>query len=171
MSETPTPAAEPDGAAEGAEIPVAATEPAPDGSDIDPQDQRLSAEAARWRREFRSAEAKLTAADTQLTIAQARIAELQRAEIDRAVATKLASADDLWLWPGVNLDQFITDGEVDLEAVNAKADEIITARPHWKAHLAPVGAPSAAVQGDGRYNVPGAAQPTWEGLLKGKTAG
>lgn len=142
----------------------AATESAPGGNDIDPQDQRLSDEAARWRRQARAAE-------TRETVLAARVAEMQKAEINRAVEKKLAVPDDFWLWPGVNFDDFIVDGEIDLDAVAAKADEIRTARPLWAAKLAPVGAPSAAVQGDGRYNVPGAAQPTWEGLLKGKTAG
>lgn len=163
MTDNTAPAAVED-TAEPAETPVAASEPATEGDALDPQDQRLSEEAARWRRQARAEE-------TNRLIAEARVAELQRAEINRHIATRLASADDFWLVPGVNFDDFIVDGEVDLDAVNTKADEIIASRPHWKARMAPVGAPSAAVQGDGRYDVPAAEEPTWEGLLKGKTAG
>jgi hypothetical protein len=137
--------------------------------DLDPTGRKLSDEAARWRRELRATETKLTAAETRETILAARVAELQRADINRAVATKLASADDFWIAPGVNLDDFIVNGEVDLDAVHAKADEIVAARPHWKAKW-PVGAPASAVTGDGK--APKAAeQPTWAGLLKGRSAG
>lgn len=136
----------------------------------DPTGRKLSDEAARWRRELRATETKLTAAETRETILAARVAELQRADINRAVATKLASADDFWIAPGVNLDDFIVDGEVDLDAVHAKADEIVAARPHWKAKW-PVGAPASAVTGDGKAPKAAAVTATWEGLLKGKTAG
>jgi len=123
-SESATPTGEPtaveDRTAEAAEMPTDA--PPLEGDGLDPQDQRLSAEAARWRREFRSAETKLTAAETREAVLAARVAELQRAEINRAVATKPVQADDIWLWPGVDLDQFIVDGEVDLDAALAKAE-------------------------------------------------
>ena len=163
MTDNNAPAAVED-TAEPAETPVAASDPATEGDALDPQDQRLSEEAARWRRQARAQE-------THRLIAEARVAVLLKEQIEQAVAKKLAVAEDFWLWPGVNLADFIVDGEADLDAVNAKAEEIRLARPLWAAKLGPVGAPSAAVQGDGRYDVPAAEEPSWESLLKGKSAG
>ena len=165
MTENATPATDPAADTDPVdeiEVTDAPIEESPPEDDLDPADRKLSEEAARYRVAAR-------AAKTELVVAQARIAELQRAEINRAVATKLHSSDDFWIAPGVDLDQFITDGEIDFEAVNAKADEIIAARPHWKAKW-PVGAPSAAVTADDGFRQ-ASAQPTWDALLKGKTAG
>lgn len=166
MSETPTPAAE-DGAAEGAEMPVAATEPAPEGNDPDPQEQKLSDEAAKWRRQARAEE-------TYRRLAEAHVDKLQREQIRQHLAHKLAAPDDFWIArPEVTVaDLMNDDGDVDADKVHAAAEEILAERPFWKATLKPVGAPASSVQGDGKYNVPGSNDKVdWSDVLRGKTAG
>ena len=160
MTETRTETTEPSADDENRSIPEHFTEA--DGGSDDPTERKLSDEAARHRIAARAAE-------TKLTIAEARIAELQRAEVNRHLATKLASANDVWLVPDITLDDMLTNGEVDTDKIDAIAERVLAARPHWKAKW-PVGAPASAVTGDGK--APKAAeQPTWAGLLKGNAAG
>ena len=129
----------------------------------DPQEQRLSDEAAKWRREYR-------AADTHRLIAEARVADMQTKEINRILATQFAAPDDFWLASDATLEDLTTDGEIDAEKVAEAAAAVLDTRPHWRATLKPVGAPASAVTGDGK--APKAAeQPTWAGLLKGTAAG
>ena len=128
-------------------------------------DGKLANEAAKWRREYRSAE-------TRLTVASARIEEMQKAEINRLAATKLADPTDLWLAPGVDLGGLLgDDGLVDPERVEEATEAILEAKPHWRSRPRPVGAPANAVQGDGKPPEH-VEEPTWATLLKGgNTAG
>lgn len=163
------PAAE-DGTVEPAEIATAAPEAAPEGGDTSEQDQRLSDEAAKWRVQARAEE-------TNRLLAEARVAGLQTREVNRLLRAKLAAPADFWLVADVKLEDLLTYSEadadmvVDADKVHAAADAITESRPHWRAKLGPVGAPSNAVTGDGKYNVAAAEKPSWDTLLKGGKAG
>lgn len=128
--------------------------------DLDPQDARLSEEAAKWRRQARAEE-------TNRRLAEARVELLQRNEIDRHLATKIALADDFWLATDVTVPDLLNeDGtKVDIDKVDAAVEAVLEGREHWRAKLGPVGAPSSAVTGDGKYQ-PQAEETTWDGFLK-----
>ncbi len=134
-------------------------------ADGSPHDGKLANEAAKWRREYRAAE-------TKLTVAEARVAEMQKAEIHRLAATKLADPTDLWLAPGVDLGGLLgDDGMVDPERVEEATEAILESKPHWRSRPRPVGAPAAAVTGDGKLE-PVEEPTTWATVLKrGNTAG
>lgn len=161
--DTTAPAAE-DSTAQAAESPVDATDPAPVADTLDPQGQRLSEEAARWRRQARAEE-------TNRLITEAKLAGLQMREVKRVLRPLMAVPDDFWLATDVTLADLLGDeGEVDEDKVTQAAEAVLVNRPTWRATLKPVGAPSEAVRGDGRYDVGNAEEPTWEALLKGKPA-
>ena len=128
------------------------------------RDQKLADEAAKWRVTARQTEAKLA-------VAEARVAELQRQEVERILATKLAMPEDMWLSGKWSVADMLNEqGQVDAERVSAAADAVLEGRPHWRATLKPVGAPASSVTGDGDYK-PGPAAPTWQQLLRGDVAG
>jgi len=140
------------------------SEPAGTESNDSVHDGKLANEAAKWRREYRAAE-------TKLTVAEARVAEMQRAEIARLAATKLADPTDLWLAPGVDLGGLLgDDGLVDPERVEEATEAILESKPHWRSRPRPVGAPANAVQGDGKAPEH-VEEPTWASLLKRGNAG
>lgn len=157
-------AVEPDAADDlGTEVPDAATE-VPDAADSGPE-RKLSDEAARHRIAARAAE-------TKLAIAEAHITELQKAEVNRIFKDRFASPDDAWLLPDVTVDSMLVDGKVDPHLVYEVADQILEARPHWRIRPRPLGAPAAAVQGDGKAPGDGApSQPGWAEILRAKTTG
>ena len=149
--ETPEPTAE-------VEVPTEANE------SVSTRDQKLASEAAKWRVTARQTEAKLA-------VAEARVAELQRQEVERILATKLAMPEDFWLSGKWSVADMLNEqGQVDAERVSAAADAVLEGRPHWRATLKPVGAPASSVTGDGEYK-PGPAAPTWQQLLRGDVAG
>ena len=192
MSETPTPATEPsvtnvagDRLPEAAdtigdsdthdmtdtapEIDAEPSEPATDTAAAEHadtpsrRDAKLADEAARWR-----VTAKQTAA--QLAVEQARISEMNRREAQRLAAVHLADPADMWL-EGCTPDQLVgDDGLIDPLLVEEQAVKTIEAHPHWKRATPVVGAPAAAVTGDGDYR-PAPAAPTWQGFIRGGNAG
>ena len=147
----------PEGTAE-VEVPTEANE------SVSRRDQKLADEAAKWRVTARQTE-------TRLKVAEARVAELQRQEVERILATKLAMPEDMWLSGKWSVADMLNEqGQVDAERVSAAADAVLEGRPHWRATLKPVGAPASSVTGDGDYK-PGPAAPTWQQLLRGDVAG
>ena len=124
------------------------------------RDQKLADEAAKWRVTARQTEAKLA-------VAEARVAELQRQEVERILATKLAMPEDMWLSGKWSVADMLNEqGQVDAERVSAAADAVLEGRPHWAApKLRSVGAPADAVTGDGKYEPPQTV--TWQSLLQG----
>jgi hypothetical protein len=155
-----------DSAAEAAEITVDAPEVEPEGDALDAAGRKLSDEAAKWRVQARAEE-------TNRLIAEAKLAGVQTREVNRLLATKLQMPDDFWIASDVKLEDLLGDeGEVDADKVAEAADAVLQNRPHWAARLKPVGAPSAAVTGDGKYNVKGTGDKVdWSDVLRGKSAG
>lgn len=150
-SETPEPTAEVD-------VPTEADE------SVSTRDQKLASEAAKWRVTARQTE-------TKLQVAEARIEEMQRNEINRQLATKMAMPEDFWLSGKWSVADMLNEhGQVDADRVAEAAEAVLDGRPHWRAVLKPIGAPSNAVTGDGDYK-PGPAAPTWQQLLRGDVAG
>ena len=68
----------------------------------------------------------------ELKAAKERLKRMQRSEVERIAATKLASAADVWL-DGLTLDALLNeDGDLDAEKLDAHLDALLEARPHWK---------------------------------------
>ncbi|MCB1286986.1 MAG: hypothetical protein KDB47_04670 [Mycobacterium sp.] len=152
-----------------AEAPESAVEPSGGTTEVDSateanesvsrRDQKLADEAAKWRVTARQTE-------TRLKVAEARIEELQRAEINRQLATKLEAPEDFWLATNRTLADLLNeDGQVDTERVAEAAEAVLANRSHWRAKLKPVGAPADSVTGDGKYEPPKTV--TWHSLLQG----
>jgi len=58
---------------------------------------------------------------------------MQRSEVERIAATKLASAADVWL-DGLTMEALLNDdGDLDADKLDAHLDALLEARPHWKA--------------------------------------
>ena len=148
----------PDSAVELSEDTAEVEAPEAAEASVSRRDQKLAEEAARWRIQTRQAE-------TKLAVAEARIAEMQKAEVERLLATRLAMPSDLWLSGKFAVEDLLTNGQVDAERVNAAADTVLESRPHWAARLKPVGAPAASVTGDGKYEPPKTV--SWQSLLQG----
>lgn len=139
------------------------TEPEPTDTPAPDEAQRPAgeretgnAEAARYRRQLREAEA------TRDTLA-GRVEAMQRAEVERLAADRLAVPGDLWRF-GVDLSALLTDdGDLDAAAVDAAVDALAADRPH----LAPRRPFAPDSFGQGRR---GTAQPDrgWAELLRGQ---
>jgi len=127
------------------------------------RDAKLADEAARWR-----VTAKQTAA--KLAVEQARISEMNRREAQRLAAVQLQDPGDMWI-DGTTPDQLTgDDGLIDPDLVAEHAARTVAEHPHWARTKPVVGAPAAAVTGDGKFE-PAPAAPTWQDLLKGGAAG
>lgn len=172
MSENDSVPTESDAEPTDTNVSVADDRSTPEQSD-DTGDRKLSAEAARHRVAAREAQAQATAAETELIVAQARVEKLQRNQIDQHLKTKVTLPADFWLATDAAVADLLTDDgtEVDTDKVDAAVEAVLEGRDHWRAKLGPVGAPSSSVTGDGRYDVPTTEQPSWDTLLRGKTAG
>ena len=90
-----------------------------------------NAEAAKYRTRLRATEAERDTLAVQLDA-------LRRAEATRVAADVLADGADLFR-DDTDLDALLADdGTIDVEAVRARADELIAAHPHWSRHRWPV---------------------------------
>ena len=160
ISTTNEPAAE-DTTVEPAEMPVDATEPAPEQS---PTANDPNSEARGWRLKYR-------AANTELTIANARISELNRMRAEEVLSKKLADPKDAWTFGG-DLNAMLNDvGLVDDDAVRAFAEDLCAAKPYLAARLTVVGAPASAMTSDDPIPTPGSGTPSWHDILSGKDTG
>ena len=69
----------------------------------------------------------------ELRETRARLERLQRREIERIAAEKMADAADLWTG-GVTVDDVLDDqGDIDDDKVHAAVDGLLEQRPHWAA--------------------------------------
>lgn len=133
--------------------PQTEAQPAQEGGSDDPADASTqSREAARYRRRLRATEAERD----QLS---ERVKVLQRAEVERRAAGRLATPGDLWLTDAELADMLDDDGVVDGEKVNATVDRILADRPNWQRTTAP------AYDGGARTTAPPVA--TWQDILRG----
>lgn len=85
-----------------------------------------NAEAAKWRRKLRDAEAERDA------LAE-RLAAHDRAAVEAAVADRMIRPADLWLTGVEVADLLDDDGNVDAEKLTECLDGLLEERPHWAA--------------------------------------
>lgn len=113
---------------------------------------KASREAARYRTERNDARAELADAN-------ARIERMQRAEAERIAGNHLSDSSDLFALGGRDLADLLNDeGDVDAEAVDALAREIIKTRPGLRKY--------SAVDRTIGLSGPVHSAPTWDALFK-----
>jgi hypothetical protein len=89
----------------------------------EPQDQG-NAEAAKWRRQLREAEAERDAL-------RARLDDTHRVMVETEAAVRFVEPRDVWALTSIDALRG-DDGLVDLERVQAEFDRIEQDRPHWR---------------------------------------
>ncbi len=115
-------------------------------------------EAAKYRRQARAAE-------TQLAVAKAVIAEFNRENAERLASERLADASDLWS-AGIELDQLLdASGKLDAAQVDLAVAGLLDAKPHL-ARRGPQAPPASTVTGDGKAPQPKGAH-SWAEALRG----
>ena len=88
----------------------------------------------------RTGASEYRAANTELTIANARISELNRMRAEEVLRKRLADPADAWTFGG-DLNAMLNDvGMVDDDAVLAFAEDLCAAKPYLAAKMRPVGA-------------------------------
>jgi hypothetical protein len=118
MSDTPTPTTSPESPADGQtpEVGTPATPEPQNGSDSQNPE-------VRYRIRAREAENALAAAE-------ARIAQFQRAEVERLASESLAMPGDLFSLSGNELADYLTEaGDVDPDKVAADVAAVLAERP------------------------------------------
>ncbi len=137
----------------GEPTPTDAEQPQPDTS------REGNREAQRYRH-------RLRAAETELAVAQAVIAEFNREGAERVAGAKLTDPSDLWV-TGIELDQLLdSSGKLDTELVEAAVTELLGRKPHL-GHRGPMAPPASTVTGDGKAPQGGTAQ-SWAEALRGE---
>ncbi len=119
----------------------------------DTGDAKLRREAARYRRSLREA-------GTERDGLRGRVEAMQKAEVERLVATDLAAPADMWLAGASLPDLLDDDGNVDPGKVNDATAKILIDRPGWRAVPAP-----PSFDGGARVTVPTAT--TYQEILRG----
>jgi len=134
--------------------PTDATDPSSDGTPEAAQGANPNAKEAKYRVERNEARA-------EVETLQARLAVLQRAEVERLASAGLSHPSDLFSLSGNELADYLTEaGTVDAEKVSADLAAILQERPGM-GKLDPAVDPS---QGHGWGPVK--RTPTWGDLLK-----
>lgn len=104
-------------------------EPAGAGSEHGDEIRSLRAEAARRRQAQRAAE-------TERDTLRGRVDRQDRREIERLVGDRLQNAEDFWLT--VKLDDLRDDdGDVDVDRVGERVQQLLSEKPHWAKSQAP----------------------------------
>jgi hypothetical protein len=125
--------------------------PAPEGNDTG--EAQKGNKEARYRTERNEARA-------EVANLQARMAVLQRAEVERLASAGLSHPSDLFSLSGNELVDYLTDdGTVDAERVAADVAAIVAERPGLKP-LAP-----AVDRTQGHWGNPGKGTPTFSDLF------
>lgn len=129
-------------------------------SDDDTDDDRGSGEAAKYRRRLRDTEAERD------TLRQ-RVEHMQRAEIERLAAGKLADPADVWR-DGAKLADLLDDtGNIDPDKVNGTVDGLLEAHAHWGVQQ-PTRPPRYAAGGhSGASGVMSAKKASWSEAIRG----
>ncbi|MGV0811747.1 hypothetical protein ABQF34_07260 [Mycolicibacterium boenickei] len=98
-----------------------------------------------------------------LAVAEARLAALQRAEVERLAAASLSHAEDLFSLSGNDVADYLTEaGDVDPEKVAADIEVILAERPGLQK---PVPPPAAVDRSQG-HGAPAEAQPSWAAVFR-----
>ncbi len=97
----------------------------PDKPIDDTADEKPGSEAAKYRRRLRDTEAER---DT-LT---ARVETMQKREVERLVATDLATPADLWLTDTTMADLVDDNGDIDPAKVGEAVTALLAERPGWR---------------------------------------
>ncbi len=107
-------------------------------------------------------------ARAELTAANARIEQLQRAEVERLASEHLAMPGDFWL-SGNGIEDYLDEsGSVDPDRVAADTAVILTERPGLSKYVTPANYdPSQGLGGTPRV----AAEPTFADLFRASSAG
>lgn len=123
---------------------------------------RRALEAERKQHE---AERKLRLeAEQRLEQLSRRVEVLQRGEVERLAAARLAAAEDVWT-AGVTLDALLdAGGDIDEGKVSEALDGVLAQRPHWAKPERPMGSSDA---GRGQPPAPPSAASLAEEILKG----
>ncbi|WP_204081170.1 hypothetical protein [Mycobacterium riyadhense] len=118
------------------------TPPADDTAPVEanteaPEDGQENREAAKYRHRAKAAEAERDRLTERLTV-------LQRAEVERLAAAKLADGQDVWR-DGAELAGLLDDnGDVDPSKVDHLITSLLDAHQHWR-KLAPAAPPASTV--------------------------
>ncbi|WP_204806301.1 hypothetical protein [Mycobacterium riyadhense] len=130
---------------------------APAGSEIEaPEDGHENREAAKYRHRAKTAEAERDRLAERVTV-------LQRAEVERLAAAKLADGQDVWR-DGAELAGLLDDnGDVDPGKVDQLITSLLDAHQHWR-KLAPAAPPASTVTSDGK--ITGDTQPKFVDAFK-----
>lgn len=115
MTETPEPGTAP----ETTDIEAAETETPPDI-----QEQAAGGEAAKYRHKLRDTEKQLAAMTERVQV-------MQRSEVQRIAAPKLADPADIWRDGAQLADVVDDDGNVDGGKVDDLIDNLVKSHPHW----------------------------------------
>jgi hypothetical protein len=104
------------------------TEPSTDAASVQLDSEHsgdgAAQEAGKWRHKLRATEKELEAANT-------RVEAMQRAEVERLAASKLADAQDLWRDGAALADLLDDSGNVDGAKVGGLVESLVEAHPHW----------------------------------------
>lgn len=108
----------------------------------DQSEERSNKEAAKYRRRAKAAEAERDRLAERVTV-------LQRAEVERLAAAKLADGQDVWR-DGAELAGLLDDnGDVDTSKVDRLIASLVDAHRHWR-KLGPAAPPASTVTSDGK---------------------
>ena len=132
--------------------------PEPDSTEAGSADEHSpnDKEAAKYRRRLREAEKERDGL-------QSRLESLQRGEVERLAADKLADPADVWR-DGAELSGLLNDdGNIDVEKVGGLVDGLLESHSHWGIQRS--SAPTTFRSGASTPSPP--KSTTWAGALKG----
>jgi hypothetical protein len=125
---------------EAAEVATEPQELPADDVDGQSSDEPID-ELSKVRREAADRRVKLRETEAERDQLRGQLAALQRAEVERLAADRLADPSDLWRHEGVELEALLADdGTPDPEAVVRAAADVVKAHPSWGRPLPDLGA-------------------------------
>lgn len=99
------------------------------------QAQHPGREAAKWRTKLRDAESRIAEltrdSETKVGALTARVEHMQRNEVQRLVADRLADPADVWRDGAQLADVLDENGDVDPAKVNDLVGGLLQAHKHW----------------------------------------
>ena len=102
----------------------------------------------------------------ELKATKERLERMQRSEVERIAATKLASAADVWL-DGLTVEALLNDdGDLDPEKLEAHLDALLEARPHWRAAPKAGQHPRRGLMQSGAVSAGQQQSPSWANAIR-----